>query len=337
MARFVKSLCLFGALMLLLAGMTMPAQQNPKRLILKDGSYQTVTQWEIKGDRLRYYSAERYAWEELPAELVDWPATDKYNKDRKNEREKDVEALAKAAEADQLDTPLVAPGLRLPDGGGVFLLDTYKDQPQLIELTQQSGELNKHAGKNILRAAINPLALSSKQTVELKGDHARTQAHVVQPVIYASVEPASSQNLTAAGALDNAASGRGPGAAAPATLKNADVPDHYGIVRLEKSKDGRVVGNLNIAVYGKVSQKENWIKTASTPLGRSWVKITPLEPLAAGEYAVVEHLDKGQINLYVWDFGVNPSAPANPNAWTARQPEAGQDGENPGLAKRPPE
>ncbi len=307
--------CVVGV-MFLLAGTFLWAQQNPKRLILKDGSYQTATRWETKGNHLRYYSAERYAWEELPAELVDWPATEKYNRERDAERATTVQQLTKAD--DEGGTPFAAPGLRLPDGGGVFLLDTYASQPQLLELAQNGGELNRHTGRNILRAAVNPLALSSKQTIELKGERAKVQSHVAQPVIYAEVDLGDNTNTSQVQTAKN-------------TIATAQ---RYGIVRVERKKGLRVVGNLNVAVYGKVTQKENWIKTTTTQVGE-WVKVTPDEPLAQGEYAVVELLDKGQINLYVWDFGVDPSAPANPNAWTPRHAAQGLEDKTPGLEKRP--
>lgn len=339
------------------------AQQNPERLILKDGSFQNVTKWEVHGDRVRYYSAERYTWEELPNELVDWAATEKYNKERAGLRSEVVEEATREADAAEPPPPMAAPGLYLPDGGGVFLLDTYQNQPQLVELTQDSGELNKHTGKNILRAAINPLALSSKQTVELKGAHAQTQAHVTQPVIYLDVDtgsansqspaqnnskaaPAASPTPAKAGGLGSAPS-LGPGgsprkespanqppAPSSAAISNAD---HYRIVRMEQKKDARILGNVNVAIYGKVSQKENWTKTVSEPVSGNWIKLTPAAPLQPGEYAVVELLDKGQVNLFVWDFGVNPSAPANPNAWSARKSVPGQSDQKPGLEKRPPQ
>jgi hypothetical protein len=323
MARCRKSVCVCGLVVFTFLSIVVAAQQTQKRLILKDGSYQSATQWEVKGDRVRFYSAERYAWEELPTAMVDWAATERYNRQLETDRTAAPLQLNKEADNEDLpakpETPPVAPGLSLPDEGGVFLLDTYRNQPQLVELAQSSGQLNKHTGRNILRAAVNPLALSSKQTVEIDGAHAAVQAHVTQPMFYVQLDaeetPADTKQVSHP----------------PEASHSAD--ERYRIVRLQTKKDVRVVGNLNIGVTGKMSQKENWIKTSSARVGE-WTKITPEEPLAQGEYAIVELLDKGQVNLYVWDFGVDASAPANANARTAREPQPAGKKEPPVLEKR---
>jgi len=320
MARFIKSIPLLAAMVIAFACAYAWAQQNPKRLIMKDGSYQSATKWDVVGERVRYYSAERYDWEEVPKDMVDWAATDKYNTERAGQRSETIKEIAKEDEADERESPLVVPGLRLPNTGGVFLLDTFNNQPQLVELIQNGSELNKHMGRNILRSAINPLALSSTQTIELKGERARVQAHVAQPAIFLNIDTTDNSQPVF-------------------TQKPSDKdqqPNRYGLVRVEKKKDVRIVGKLNVAMYGKVSQKESWIPVTAAPVG-DWVKLTPTAPLQAGEYAVVELLEKKQINLFVWDFGVDPAAPANPSAWTPRQPEKSNTGTNqsPVLEKRP--
>src|SRR5689334_7794952 len=171
MTHFIRRLSVLGMGVFLLASLSAFAQQNPKRLIMKDGSYQSATKWDVVGERVRYYSAERYDWEEVPKDMVDWPATDKYNSERAGQRDETIKEIAKADEADEREAPLIVPGLRLPNPGGVFLLDSLNNQPQLVELIQNGGELNQHTSRNILRAAINPLSLSSTQTIELKGEH----------------------------------------------------------------------------------------------------------------------------------------------------------------------
>src|SRR5215469_12288237 len=166
------------------------AQQRAKRLILKDGTYQSATKWDVQGDRVHYMSADRYEWEDIPNSLVDWDATNKYNASLEKSDE-NVKAVTEEDEkdraAEEAASPMVSPGLRLPEGGGVFLLDQFNGQPQLDELVQSGSELNAQRTKNILRAAVNPVA-SSKQSIEVKGTHAKVQSHVKLPTLYVNVE-----------------------------------------------------------------------------------------------------------------------------------------------------
>ena len=283
-------------------------QQLAKRLILKDGSYQLATKWEVKGDRVRYLSAERNEWEELPNSLVDWPATDKFEKNRAAgvpapeavEIDKEVEAERRAEEA---KTPQVAPGLHLPDASGMLLLDTFQTQPQLVLLQQNGGEVNRNTKTNILRSAINPIA-SNKQTIELEGLHATVQAHATLPTIYVNVDEDQSFNSSAT---------QGP-------QKPQQPWDRYQIVRADAKKGKRIIGNIKISPLGKANQEQNVVPTNSQKLTGGWVKVTPLGVLEPGEYAVVEMLGKDGMNTYVWDFGVNPAAPANAIVLKPEQP-----------------
>jgi hypothetical protein len=93
------------------------------------------------------------------------------------------------------------------------------------------------------------------------------------------------------------------------------VAERFKIIRTEVKGGKRVAGDIKVAVYGKVKTDERLVAATATPMTGGWVKLTPTEPMPSGEYAVAEMLGKEGINLYVWDFGVNPSAPANASAW----------------------
>jgi len=303
MLMYRKSGTAIAIIAVIFLGLAAPgtAQQLAKRLILKDGSYQLVSKYEIKGERVRYMSAERGEWEELPKSLVDWAATEKYEKDRAAgvpspeaaALDKELEADKKAEEA---RNPHVSPGLQLPDEGGVILLDTFESQPQLVELLQSGGEVNSNIKGNIFRAAINPIA-SAKQTVELTGTHSKVQSHVTLPSIYVNADRQDQAN-------------------GEAKTTDPELPyDRFKMVRMQVKGDKRIVGDIKIAIYGKVSQEQKLVPTHAEKMMGGWVKVTPVEALTPGEYAVVEMLGKEGMNLYVWDFGVNPSAAANPTAW----------------------
>jgi hypothetical protein len=298
----LKPVLLAVALAALSCVLPPPAHAESKRLVLKDGSYQSVVKYEVKGDRVRYLSAERFEWEEIPSSLIDWPATERWEKERGS---LSPEAKAASAEeeaerkAEEAKSPAVAPGLRLPSHGGVYLLDDYQGQKQLAELVQSGSEINKQTGRNILRAAINPFSVA-KQSIELKGERARVQAHETRPLLYVNVEDTNA---------DSAAAKVGP------SEPSLEATQRFRIVRLEKKKDSRVVGNLKVAITGSVKQQQSFVDAQVTPMPGGWMKVIPATPLATGEYAIVEMLSPKEINLYVWDFGVDPSAPANSTAW----------------------
>lgn len=279
-------------LLLLLPSMSQQ-QGKAKRLILKDGSYELISRYEIVGDRVRYFSFERNNWEEMPASLIDWPATEQHagQLSRQNS-EKSAELQERAAaerKEEEARIPLVAPGIHLPSPNGVYLLDTYQNRPELNSLVQNDAGLNKNTGKNILRGVINPIA-GPRQTVELKGMHARIRAHTSKPSIYFSIDPAD-----------------------PDTgYSSVTAKDHLRIVRCRPKNKSRVVVALDIALYGKVKQKADYIDIHVEPISDYWVKIVPLAGLPTGEYALVEFDEKGRMNQYVWDFGVDPAAPENP-------------------------
>jgi hypothetical protein len=310
-----------------------PAQELARRLILKDGSYQLVTKYEVKGDRVRYLSAERDDWEELPESLIDWPATEKYEKDRA--------AGASVPEAAQLDKeieqerdrveaqlPQVAPGLRLPEDSGVFLLDSFQGEPQVVEIQQTAGDIARNTKTNIFRGAINPVA-GLKQTIEIEGAHATVQAHVEVPSLYINID-AAPDHPDQATPKDSSRAAQGP--QQPQQPQQAAVAfDRFRIVRTEIKGDKRIVGDVKRQVTGKISQEQHLVKTTITRVNGGWMKITPTEGLPPGEYVLVEMMGQEDVrgkqgmNLYVWDFGVNPKAPANPNPWKPSAPDTKPD------------
>lgn len=293
------------------------------RLILKDGSYQSITKYEIKGERVRYFSAERGEWEEVPKALVDWDATKKYEDGRASnasvpeaaELDKELEAERKAAEERM---PQVAPGLHLPDDNGVFLLDTYQNEPQLNEIDQAGSDLNRSMKANIFRGAVNPLG-GSKETIEVPEAHAKVQSHTTVPSLYVSLD-----------------SNQGAPAIAAQTSGDKPLPptDRFKIIRLETKGNKRVAGSVKTAVTGKTTTDERFVPATVTTMTGGWVKITPIDPLPSGEYAVAEMLTKDGMNIYVWDFGVNPSAPANPFAWKPESPTQPKSDSTPHVQER---
>jgi hypothetical protein len=302
----------------------LPGVGRNHRLILKDGTYQVVRQYQIVGDRVRYLSQERGDWEELPVDLVDWDATHKWEQEHSDlTADETSPAMKEAADIDKEESderadekarmPEVAHGLELPDQEGVFVLDTYQGTPELVELLPKDVDVDAktHHGLSIL----NPLA-GQKADLELSGSHAKIHLHVNDPAIYLSL----GVDDTAEPVLSN-----------PLTVKTSTAqPVRHGkhgalsaqsgfvIVRLSERQAVRMMGAIHMSQSGAVTQSEDVIPATVEELpGKHWLRIEPKEKLViGGEYAVVEILSPTDLSTTVWDFRVDPTEGDNPGSIT---------------------
>jgi hypothetical protein len=297
------------------------------RLILKDGSYQVVRQYEIVGDRVRYLSVERGGeWEELPVALVDWEATRKWERDLADQNhashpgEEVSPAMKEAREIDEEEAaereerkarrPEVAKGLQLPDEDGVFALDTFEGAPELVELVPVDLALNAKSRRGL--STLNPLA-GARASLELEGAHAKVHLHGNTPEIFLALdarddaEKVISHTLTVETGGAKELANRKHGAHSPAS--------GFALVRVDERRAVRIVGAIHVGLTGKVTQDENVIPAkVEVVAGKHWLKITPIQPLAIGEYALVEILSASEINQSVWDFRVDPRSGDNPGS-----------------------
>jgi hypothetical protein len=298
-----------------------PGTGRNLRLILKDGSFQLVRDYQIVGDRVRYLSQERGEWEELPNDLVDWDATNKWAREHAELADENASpAMKEAADIDAEETevrsderarmPQVAPGVELPDEDGVFVLDTFHGTPELVELKATDLSLNTKNRKGI--EVLNPLA-SQHASLELEGANARVHLHVDDPVLYLSLgvddqtEPALTHPMT----VDTG------GAKAVNAAKHGahSAQSGFVIVRVDERQQVRIVGAVHMSPTGTVTQDEDQIPTKSEVLpGKHWLKIEPAQTLTIGEYALVEIISPSDISESVWDFRVDPRLGDNPGA-----------------------
>jgi len=300
-----------------------------RRLILKDGSYQVARQYQVVGDRVRYLSVERGDWEELPMDLVDWTATRQWEQQQLDPKEQngvgDVTspAMREAAELDREEAsqraeleqqmPEVVPGLRLPARDGVFVLDQFAGKPDLVEIAPAMGTLqtSKTSMTSKLRSMM-PLAGQHEQ-IEIDDGEARVQLHAPQPTIYLSLDAGDATEV----APENATVVSTRGAPKVENNRHGAASDQSGfvIVRVDQRKAVRIIGNVKVSATGKITQSEDAQPVTSEVLpGKHWLKLTPSQPLAEGEYALVQILSPTDISGTVWDFSVHAKAPRNEGA-----------------------
>jgi hypothetical protein len=245
-----------------------PARQ---RLVMKDGTDQIVRGYERQGDRVRFFSIERDEWEEVPASLVDWKATEEANRlDQSSIKEK----AAEAAEVDR-DTkeavlgPELVAGVRLPNNSdGLFVVASGK----LTPLPKQTAGSHIDKKRLATNAAIPLPILKNRSLVEIPGARATVRFDAAPSALFAA--------------------GR------------ARDDSRYALARLKPKGDARQVEAIEVNMLGRnPTHAGDYIELDSQTIAPDVFKLTPRTPITPGEYAVVEFIGK-DINMYMWDFGV---------------------------------
>jgi hypothetical protein len=248
------------------------------KLMLTDGTFQLVREYKIEGDRVRYYSLDRSDWEEIPASLVDWPATKK----AEAEESRDDAALVKKAlhqEEERRIMPLsidasleVAPGVFLPPGEGVWVFNN-KAVLQLSPAEPIYKTNRKHEVEKIL---VPIPIISTRHAVLLEGSHAKLRIRTGQPEFYMRTAANSEPDLE--------------------------------LVQAEIDGSRRKIARVD-QLFKMEQATTNPLLMQRWQVAADVYRFTLGQTLQSGEYALVEVIpgrtELDQLSIYVWDFGVD--------------------------------
>jgi len=280
-----------------------PASQQPvpsatpaeiprgKKLVLKDGTYQVVREYQRNGERVRYFSEERGEWEEIPASMVDWDATAKDAAATEKASASMVAKIHKQEEAKRMDNVAdidaslqVGDGVFLPQGEGLFVVEGKS-----IRLLQQAGSRAKTDTLRTIEQIMSPVPIvPGKQTVILQGSHATLRLKTTTPEFYLREAPPDQDR-----ASPILKSSR-PGESGPDLV----------LIRAKVVHNGRQLESINLLFGQPVSKKRDDVSVQRWEVAPSVYRFTLSGELTPGEYVMAEVLEDG-LNYFVWDFGVD--------------------------------
>jgi hypothetical protein len=254
-----------------------------KKLMLKDGGFQLVREYQVEGDRVRYYSIDSGQWDEMPADLVDW---DKTKKVAEEEASRDAAVLAKArateaerhAEALDIDASVeAAPGVFLPPGEGLFSFDGKS----VLKLAQAPIESKLVKKKTIEQILVPVPIIPTQHSVTIHRPHAEYRVDNGQPEFYMRLADAREPDLE--------------------------------LIRATTRGDSREIEKLD-QLFGQKRLSKSTLPMQRWQVAPGLYRFTLGTPLEPGEYALAEVVEDNGMSLYVWDFGVDAGTKGPPPA-----------------------
>ena len=249
------------------------------KLFLKDGSFQLVREYQIQGDRVRYYSLDSGSWELMPANLIDWDATKKAELEEAK-RDAAMNAKVQTQETARVVAPLdidasleVAPGVFLPPGVNLFVFDgkSVRALPQ----AQTSAKVSK--GRLLEQVLIPVPIVPSRQNISIQGAQAKFRLQNSKPEFYLRMADSREPNVE--------------------------------LIRAKPHGDGRLIEHVD-ELMGEKAAMHDALPLQKWQVAQGVYRFTLGQALAPGEYALAQTLNEEGISLYVWDFGVDTNAAA---------------------------
>lgn len=219
------------------------------RLFLKDGQYHIVREYQVNGDRVRYYSTERGDWEEIPLTLVDLKKTESVRQDRQEELAKEAKLIGDEEKAERQRADEIA---KIPQGPGVYLV-----QPTgILPLKQAESKIHENKRRSILKVLAPIPIVAGKSTVELDGEKAELRVSSERPEFYIALSAEERFGI-------------------------AQLTPDKGIRIVENV--------TKVPVSNELIEELNEVDVFRQQIDGDLYKIWPQKPLSPGEYAIVQY------------------------------------------------
>ena len=234
------------------------------QLFLKDGTSQKVKEYQVVDDRVKYLSAERGEWEEIPKDLVDFAKTEGAVKAalQADEAETKAEVEEKLAEREARREVRSVP----QEPGAYYVDSSGKIVP--LKLAESKLVTNK---RRALLTVLSPIpAFAGKATVEIEGTQSNFKVSEDRPNFYFRLAKEERMELVR--------------------------------LKLNPKKIARVVQNLDILpVVKEIVTNMEIVETFRRQVGEGLYKVWPTESIEAGEYALLEYTE-GKSAPIIFDF-----------------------------------
>jgi hypothetical protein len=234
------------------------------RLFLKDGTYQLVRDYQVLPDRVKYLSAERGEWEEIPIDLVDLNRTKREAADHEEQVRQEAKADAEEEAALRAEKQ---EGSSVPDEPGVYYVHDEKLEP-----LKQADLIVTHDKKRTVLKILSPIPLvSGKNTVDIEGAASQFRVDGDRPEFYLRMNVVDSLAI---------------------------------IKLSPKKTSRTVESVTIAAVTNELEEKRDPVPTFTKEAGELLFKIWPEQPLPPGQYAVIQFgAEQGTLQIWDFGVG----------------------------------